>query len=171
MILLPSAFCRLHFPHPPGSVPRICIGASKIQTPAANNGTTTASTGNQGKTVPAGGTQNQNGGQAANVIGTTTIAANSYANFTNPGDKKDSVLVHLANGNFVAYERACTHVGVNVNYDPATQLLVCPAHGAIFDPTKNAAVVQGPNGSAATTIRPLAKVAIKVNGDGTITTV
>jgi nitrite reductase/ring-hydroxylating ferredoxin subunit len=105
------------------------------------------------------------------VIGTTTLATNSSAVFTNPTDKKDSVLVHLSNGNFVAYERACTHVQVNVNYDPATQLLVCPAHGAIFDPAKNGAVVQGPNGEAPTEIKPLPKVPIQVRADGTITTV
>jgi serine/threonine-protein kinase len=141
----------------------------QANTPTAAKTGSVANTGNQGKT-PAGGTQ-QNGGKTANVIGTTTLAANSSAVFTNPGDKKDSVLVHLANGNFVAYERACTHVGVNVNYDPATQLLVCPAHGAIFDPAKGAAVVQGPNGDAPTSIKPLAKVPIQVKSDGTITTV
>ncbi|GHO95735.1 hypothetical protein KSF_057830 [Reticulibacter mediterranei] len=144
----------------------------QANTPTAKTGGT-ANTGNQGGQqgkTPAGGTQ-QNGGKTANVIGTTTLATNSSAVFTNPTDKKDSVLVHLSNGNFVAYERACTHVQVNVNYDPATQLLVCPAHGAIFDPAKGAAVVQGPNGEAPTSIKSLAKVPIQVKSDGTITTV
>jgi serine/threonine protein kinase/Rieske Fe-S protein len=141
----------------------------QANTPTAAKNGSTANTGNPGKT-PAGGTQQQSGGKTANVIGTTTLAANSSAVFTNPGDKKDSVLVHLNNGNFVAYERACTHVQVNVNYDPATQLLVCPAHGAIFDPAKGATVVQGPNGEAPTSIKPLAKVSIQVKSDGTITT-
>lgn len=153
--------------------PRILQMASgamqQANTPTANNGGT-ANTGNQGKT-PAGGTQQQSGGKTANVVGTTTLATNSSAVFTNPTDKKDSVLVHLTNGNFVAYERACTHVQVNVNYDPATQLLVCPAHGAIFDPAKNGAVVQGPNGDTPNSIKPLNKVPIQVRSDGTITTV
>jgi serine/threonine protein kinase/Rieske Fe-S protein len=157
-----------------GRLMQMASGAmQQANTPKNDDGTTNK--GNQGtqqgKNNPAGGTQQQNGGKTANVIGTTTLAANSSAVFTNPTDKKDSVLVHLSNGNFVAYERACTHVQVNVNYDPATQLLVCPAHGAIFDPAKSASVVQGPNGAAPTSIKPLTKVPIQVKSDGTITTV
>ncbi|MDQ2905945.1 MAG: protein kinase [Chloroflexota bacterium] len=98
------------------------------------------------------------------VIGAKNLAVNSSSDFTNPADGKDSLLIHLPDGNFAAYERACTHEGVAVNYDPNTHMLVCPAHGSIFDPARNAAVVQGP------ATRPLAHVALHVNADGTITT-
>jgi len=98
------------------------------------------------------------------AVGSTKQASNTAVDFMNPADKKDSFLINLA-GNFVAYERACTHEGVTVNYDPGTKMIVCPAHGAIFDPAKNASVVQGPAD------QPLPKVRIKVNGDGTITAV
>ena len=97
------------------------------------------------------------------VVAEQTVAKNACAKFTNPADKESSLLIHLASGSFVAYEQACTHQGVPVNYDPKTQLLVCPAHGAIFDPAKGGAVVRGP----ATT--PIASVKISVNSDGTIT--
>ena len=97
-----------------------------------------------------------------NVIGSTTLALNDWAKFTNPADKKAGVLVHLPNGNFVAYERACTHVGVYVNYDPKSKTLICPAHGAIFDPAQGGKVLQGP------ATQPLPKVTIHVNSDGTI---
>jgi serine/threonine-protein kinase len=141
----------------------------------ANNGAATTSAGKtgaqQGKAVPTSGSQKQNGAKTGTIIGTTTLAANSFLAFTNPADKKDSLLIHLPDGTFVAYERACTHQGVNVNYDPATHLLVCPLHGAIFNPAQNAAVVQEPEVQPTPTIPPLPKVAIKVNGDGTITAV
>ncbi|WP_069803462.1 protein kinase domain-containing protein [Thermogemmatispora onikobensis] len=118
------------------------------------------------------GSQQQTGGQTTNgtrqngkVIGTTALALNSAQAFTNPADGKQGLLVHLPGGSFAAYSRSCTHEGVAVNYDPATHLLVCPAHGAIFDPAKKGSVVQGP----ATT--PLPQIMIRVNADGSITTV
>jgi len=53
---------------------------------------------------------------------------------------------------------------VMVNYDPGSGHLVCPAHGAIFDPASSFSVLQGPATS------PLPAVSIHVNSDGTITT-
>jgi serine/threonine protein kinase/Rieske Fe-S protein len=117
---------------------------------------TTAAKGNPTTNKPAAG-------HTGTVVAEQTLAKNSAAQFTNPADKESSLLVHLPNGKFVAYEQACTHQGVAVNYDPKTQMFVCPAHGAIFDPAKGGAVVQGP----ATT--PIATVKISVNADGTIT--
>jgi Rieske Fe-S protein len=109
---------------------------------------------------------NLTGGNTTNQQAQTNaanLAKNAALNFTNPANGKASVLVHLSDGNFVAYERACTHVGVYVNYDPAQKLLVCPAHGATFDPAQNAAVKQGP------ATRPLPKVTVHINSDGSIT--
>ena len=99
------------------------------------------------------------------VIGSAKQMGNSSVEFTNPADKKMGLLIHLPTGTYVAYERACTHEGVSVNYDPVTKMLVCPAHGAIFDPSKNGKVVQGP------AEQPLPAVNVKVNGDGTITAI
>jgi serine/threonine protein kinase/Rieske Fe-S protein len=98
------------------------------------------------------------------VIGSTSQATNSAKSFTNPADSIGSLLIHLSNGNFVACERTCTHAGVSVNYDSGSGQLVCPAHGAVFDPTNGFSHVSGPGGGA------LAAVTIHVNGDGTITT-
>lgn len=105
--------------------------------------------------------QNAPVGHVGTVIGSTTQAVKSSTDFTSP-DNNASTLIHLANGNFVAYETACTHEGVPVKYTPATNTLDCPAHGAVFNATTGA-VMQGPARS------PLAKVAIRVNNDGTIT--
>jgi Rieske Fe-S protein len=63
----------------------------------------------------------------------------------------------------VAYESACPHEGVTCYYDSGQQKIVCPRHNALFDPAAGARVLQGPPP------RPLTNVAVKVNGDGTIT--
>jgi serine/threonine protein kinase/Rieske Fe-S protein len=98
------------------------------------------------------------------VIGASTQAVRSSKVFTNPADGKESLLVHLPNGNFVAYERACTHQQVAVDYDAATGHLICPLHHSEFDPANNGSVLVGPAQT------PLPKVAVRVNADGTVTT-
>ncbi|HZR41260.1 MAG TPA: Rieske 2Fe-2S domain-containing protein [Ktedonobacteraceae bacterium] len=97
------------------------------------------------------------------VIAQTTMPNNSSRTFTNPANGNTSILVHLPNGNFVAYDIACTHDGVSVVYQTDTHMLLCPRHDALFDPANNANVVQGPPPS------PLPKVPIRVNADGTVT--
>ncbi|GCE13297.1 protein kinase domain-containing protein [Tengunoibacter tsumagoiensis] len=104
-------------------------------------------------------------GHTGTVIGQSTQPTATATTFVNPADKKNSLLIHLTNGNFAAYEMACTHEGVAVRYDKGTGTLVCPAHGAVFDPMNAGKVLQGP------ATRPLPSVAIKVNADGTVTAV
>ncbi|GCE27871.1 hypothetical protein KDA_33550 [Dictyobacter alpinus] len=131
---------------------------------------------NQPANNPAQGQQPKNPGAAnpaqkpiAGHVGTVVSSKNQTVNtaiaFTNPADQQASLMIHLPDGNFAAYEKACTHEGVKVNYDPAKKLLVCPAHGAIFDPANGGKVVQGPADT------PLPMVKVNVNGDGTITVV
>jgi Rieske Fe-S protein len=98
------------------------------------------------------------------VIGSTSQATNTAVSFTNPADSQGSFLIHLGNGNWVAGERSCTHQGAWVNYDPTSGHLVCPAHGAIFDPANAFSVLQGP------AMKPLPAVPIHVNANGTVTT-
>jgi Rieske Fe-S protein len=100
----------------------------------------------------------------ADVIASTSdIPLNSAHTFMYANGSQSGIAIHLANGNFVAYNRTCSHGGVYVDYDPATHFIVCPAHGSKFDPAKGAAVVAGP------AAQPLTALTIRVNADGTIT--
>jgi Rieske Fe-S protein len=54
------------------------------------------------------------------------------------------LLIHLSSGQFAAYSAICTHAGCQVQFDPGTQHIACPCHGAVFDPNNSAAVIAGP---------------------------
>lgn len=54
------------------------------------------------------------------------------------------LLIHLTNGGFAAYSAICTHAGCQVQFDPNTQHVTCPCHGAVFDPYNSARVLAGP---------------------------
>jgi serine/threonine protein kinase/nitrite reductase/ring-hydroxylating ferredoxin subunit len=102
-------------------------------------------------------------GHTGTVIGATSQGTNSSKTFTNPADGKKSLLIHLSNGNFVAFESSCPHEGATCYYDSGSQKITCPRHNAVFDPNNNAAVLQGP------AKRPLPAVTVHVNADGTVT--
>jgi thiosulfate dehydrogenase [quinone] large subunit len=87
-----------------------------------------------------------------------SLPKNSATTFTIPSTGDPGVLIHLSNNQFVAYDATCTHAGCQVDYDPGSQQLICPCHGATYDPAHNAAVLAGP------TQTPLTKVAIHIDG-------
>jgi len=103
--------------------------------------------------------------QQTNIVAhTSNIPVNTAIAFS-PVSSEQGILVHLPDTMFVAYGSACTHEGVAVDYDPATHVFVCPAHGAMFDPAHSGSVVQGP------ATKPLNPIKIAVHADGTITVV
>jgi thiosulfate dehydrogenase (quinone) large subunit len=55
-----------------------------------------------------------------------------------------AALLRLSNDEVVAYGRRCTHMGCLVGYDQSSEILVCPCHGAEFDPSNHAQPITGP---------------------------
>ena len=88
------------------------------------------------------------------------VVPGTAAEFTDPTGQP-AVLVHLENGDFVAYSAVCTHAQCTVAYNNGQ--LACPCHGSVFDPTNGAAVVSGPAN------RPLPEVPVEVR-DGQVYT-
>jgi len=58
-----------------------------------------------------------------------------------------------------AYSAICTHQGCTVDYLKAGKKLVCPCHGASFDPFDSANPVSGPAN------RPLDKISVSIKND------
>jgi len=82
--------------------------------------------------------------------------------YQDPKSGDPAVAVDLGNNRIVAYDAVCTHAGCTVQYDPSQRVLFCPCHGAAFDPTQNAAVLQGPAPT------PLASLTVTVGPDGNV---
>jgi Rieske Fe-S protein len=99
-----------------------------------------------------GGGEAKAGGAA--IADESKVAPGSAVPFKDSGNP--AVLVHLKNGDFVAYSAVCTHQGCTVKYKGGQ--LACPCHGSVFDPAKGAEVVAGPAPS------PLPKIPVKVEG-------
>jgi thiosulfate dehydrogenase [quinone] large subunit len=140
-----------------GGIAALAIVGSGFYFLRQNQPPSTTAIGGQTTTAP---------GKGGTVIAhTSDVQLNSAKTFTlsNSNSNNPDILVHLSNNNFVAFDSTCPHAGCAVDYNPQSKLLVCPCHGATFDPARNAAVVQGPAD------KPLTPVKIVVNADGTIT--
>jgi thiosulfate dehydrogenase [quinone] large subunit len=54
------------------------------------------------------------------------------------------IIVKLQDGTYAAYDAVCTHEGCKVGWDARDGVMLCPCHGAAFDPNDHGAVLQGP---------------------------
>ena len=91
------------------------------------------------------------------IVKLTKLPVGKSFNFIHSAQGIPSVLFRTKTGVF-AYSAICTHQGCTVTYKSASKKLVCPCHGAQFDPFSNGAVTTGPAET------PLAKVSVKVSG-------
>lgn len=82
-------------------------------------------------------------GRGTEIASLDSVQVGAPIAFSGPGNTP-GVLLRLSKDKVAAYSRICTHAGCIVGYDGAANLLVCPCHGAEFDPTRGAAVVAGP---------------------------
>jgi thiosulfate dehydrogenase [quinone] large subunit len=85
------------------------------------------------------------------VAAVADVERTGAASFTVPFDAPaplpagdPGVIVRLANGSFVAFDAVCPHAGCRVEWDQADGWLVCPCHGAVFDPGAGGEALEGP---------------------------
>lgn len=88
------------------------------------------------------------------------MPVNSAAQYTDPGSGDPALLIRMPDGHFVAYDAVCTHAGCTVQYDPSQREIVCPCHGAVYDPAHGAQVLAGP------APQPLATLHVSVDARG-----
>jgi Rieske Fe-S protein len=127
------------------------VGASALAAcggDSAGRSANGASEENKNAATAAGGKARAGGREIAQI---SRVSAGSAVDFEDSGSP--AVLVHLKNGNFVAYSAVCTHQGCTVAYQDGQ--LACPCHGSIFDPSRGGAVVYGPAPS------PLPRIPVK----------
>jgi thiosulfate dehydrogenase [quinone] large subunit len=91
-----------------------------------------------------------------------SLPTNSATRFSDPTSGDPALLIHLADGSVAAFSAICTHAGCTVQYSTAQKEIVCPCHGAVFDPARNAQVMRGP------ARRPLAAIPVQVDAAGNV---
>ena len=85
------------------------------------------------------------------------LASGRAVTFDDPVSGDPGVLIKLRDGTIVAFDTVCTHAGCTVEYDRRSGYLICPCHGAAFDPAHQAQPIAGP------TDQPLTPIPIHVD--------
>lgn len=89
------------------------------------------------------------------------LEVNSSLRFDDAETGGPAVLVRREDGGFVAYHALCTHERCPVFYRPENRRIVCPCHGAEFDPARDGVPDTGPAQA------PLPNVTVEVR-DGNV---
>ena len=128
-------------------------GGGEHNAASGGSGTKTAKPSAKSSGKKTGGAEKQaSSGQA--IARASEVQPGAAVKFKDAGNP--AVLVHLKNGDFVAYSAICTHQGCTVAY--RNGLLACPCHGSVFDPANNGQVVSPP------AQRPLPEIPVEVRG-------
>lgn len=97
------------------------------------------------------------------LIGTLNqLTSHGALQYRDPTSGNAAWAVGLGGQSVVAYDATCTHAGCPVNWDSGNHLLVCPCHGAVYDPAHGAQVLQGPAPS------PLSSLKVQVDTSGNV---
>ena len=99
----------------------------------------------------------QEGATGPVVARMSQLASGRAVTFDDPISGDPGVLIKLRDGTIVAFDTVCTHAGCTVEYDHRSGYLICPCHGAAFDPAQQAQVIAGP------TDQPLATIPIHLD--------
>ena len=94
---------------------------------------------------------------AKKIVKLTKLPVGGTYSFTTSAQGIPAIIFRTKTGVF-AYSMICTHQGCTVSYSKADKSLLCPCHGAKFDPLKGGAVIGGP------AERPLSKIKVAVSG-------
>jgi thiosulfate dehydrogenase [quinone] large subunit len=142
-----------------GLLALVAVAVSSIAVPmrilGLEHGSATAPPGSAGSAPPSTGPTGSNGSAppltGLAVARVADVDQSGSASFTIPFDAPaplpagdPGIIVRLADGSYVAYDATCTHAGCPVEWSPADAQLVCPCHGAAFDPAHAGAVLIGP---------------------------
>jgi thiosulfate dehydrogenase [quinone] large subunit len=134
-------------------------GASATATPSPTPSGSPSAAPSSGATPKPTATPSASAPTAGTVIsGAPGLAAGQALNFSAGGT--DAVLIKDGS-TYRAFERACTHQGISVNWQAGSGDFVCPQHGARFSVTGQ---VTNPPAN-----RPLREIEVSVAADGTVT--
>jgi thiosulfate dehydrogenase [quinone] large subunit len=109
-----------------------------------------------GVAAPTSGPAPAPSGSAAPLTGrviarTADVDRRGSADFTVPFDAPSplpagdpGVIVRLSDGSYVAFDAVCPHAGCTVAWSASDSTLLCPCHGAAFDPARAGSVLAGP---------------------------
>ncbi|HXZ97924.1 MAG TPA: Rieske 2Fe-2S domain-containing protein [Candidatus Acidoferrum sp.] len=103
------------------------------------------------------------------VANSSDLALGESALFTYPTSDRSAILIHLASGDFVAYDAVCTHLGCQIHFDKEPikgwenrkDNLFCACHGGVFD-AKSGDVLAGPPP------RPMPRIKLEIDTNGDI---
>ena len=87
------------------------------------------------------------------------VPEGAWHHFYYPDERYPGILIHLPDGQYVAYDQKCTHLMCPVIYQAEAARIYCPCHEGEFDPA-NGRNLSGPPP------RPLNRIRLDVAADG-----
>lgn len=94
---------------------------------------------------------------STNIVKLSKVKVGATYSFTTKKAGIPAILFRTKQGVF-AYSTICTHQGCNVAFNKSSKKLICPCHGAQFDPFTGGKVVKAPAET------PLASIKVAIKG-------